>query len=261
MLPIFANTATEAWLGAVDFLIKQPKHRASRIILEIRSPLCLAKRDADVCKYLDEYIVSRGGLPLNTVSNTIFPYGLYRRYGVPEFYNEYKKVFPQLRKHCDHRSWGTYFHRMTVKFDKCGKELNPLQYLIEKLGKITNHAAYELNFTDLPSDLPIYDAPKDKHHPVGGPCLSHTSFSVSEDGKLDLTALYRSHYYIQRALGNLFGLAALLDFVATQAKFDVGTLTCISNTAQLEVNKGWKKSEVKELVSTCLALSKKTEAA
>jgi hypothetical protein len=67
-----------------------------------------------------------------------------------------------------------------------------------------------------------------------------------------LTAFYRSHYYVQRALGNLLGLAHLQNFVAEQAGLAVGPLVCISSMAQLDVSSGqWGKNDVKNLINEC----------
>lgn len=67
-------------------------------------------------------------------------------------------------------------------------------------------------------------------------------------------ALYRSHWYVQRALGNLFGLAHLQHFVAQETGLELGPLVCISSVAQLEVQSGkWGKDAVKDLISRCHA--------
>jgi hypothetical protein len=65
--------------------------------------------------------------------------------------------------------------------------------------------------------------------------LSHLTFKLVDRKELELTAIYRSHYYIQRALGNLIGLAQLMRFVALEAGLKVGRLTCISTDAHLDV--------------------------
>jgi hypothetical protein len=99
-------------------------------------------------------------------------------------------------------------------------ELNPLADLIQKLSRQVatsgpKHAAYELGILDV--DIPIYDPCSDGRRTMGGPCLSHLSFKLKDDARLVLTAFYRSHHYIRRALGNLFGLAWLQHFVATRS--------------------------------------------
>ena len=54
-----------------------------------------------------------------------------------------------------------------------------------------------------------------------------------------LTAMYRNHTYITRCLGNLIGLGRLQAFVAKEAGLKVGSLTCISTHAELDIGKGW----------------------
>lgn len=67
-----------------------------------------------------------------------------------------------------------------------------------------------------------------------------------------LTAFYRSHFYVQRALGNLFGLAHLQNFVAEQAGLEQASLVCISSMAQLDINGGhWTKDEIRDLIRRC----------
>jgi hypothetical protein len=51
-----------------------------------------------------------------------------------------------------------------------------------------------------------------------------------------LTAIYRSHYYIERALGNILGLAQLLTFVAAEVGVDVGSLVCHSTYAVIDTD-------------------------
>jgi hypothetical protein len=253
MVPFEAATPTEAWLKAAQHLEAQPDHRATRIILEIANPIALPPKDRAIYDLVNQFLIDHHGLPVNTVANTIFPWGLYKRHGAPQLYEEYFKTYPRIQKDCDARPWGTYFHRMIYRKAPDGEVINPLAYLVDKLKKeISNRAAYELNPIDPFLDIPTYDAAHDKYHPVGGPCLSHVSFSRTADGKLELTALYRSHYYVQRVLGNLFGLAQLLHFVSLETGLPMGTLTCISNTAQLDTKpKGWGHRDVVGLLEKC----------
>ena len=59
---------------------------------------------------------------------------------------------------------------------------------------------------------------------------THAGYAVN------LTAVYRSHHYCSRALGNLLGLAQLLSFVAKESGLSVGTLSCLSSYAELDVS-------------------------
>ena len=65
--------------------------------------------------------------------------------------------------------------------------------------------------------------------------------------------MYRSHYYMNRAYGNLLGLARLQSFVAEQAELVLGPLVCHSTMAVLEHGRqvGWLKGDVTPLLSRC----------
>jgi thymidylate synthase len=60
---------------------------------------------------------------------------------------------------------------------------------------------------------------------------------VDDDGRLCLTAVYRSHDYFHKALGNLLGLSRLLEYVALKTRHEVGTMTCLSTYAFVDVAK------------------------
>ena len=240
------------WLAAARYLRTQPNGRASNVILEISDPLSLTDDDREVIARVDA--VLRADLTVRTAAGTIFPQDMYRRFGRPAFYEKYLEMLKRGKK----PGWGTYALRM---IEYTGRDsytrLNPLETIVKRLspaGTPTNargreieyRSAYELSFArpahdlgagdDLPQDLPIYDAAIDGARWYGGPCLSHVSFkrAPSEGGAaIDMTALYRSHHYCERALGNLIGLSWLLRFVATESGHRVGTLTCVSTDAVL----------------------------
>jgi hypothetical protein len=262
--PIYGETCVDAWLQACDHLLtKADDHwRDYNVILEIADPPNMPPNDHAAVRELDRFLVEHGGLPFNTVVNTIFPAQLYQRYGAPGVYERYMlDVYPQVKKHPD-CSWGTYAQRIICRTDGAGTTIHPLHDLVEKLKtqlKLPgpNRAVYELGTIDLFFDIPIYDPGLDRTRPIGGPCLSHLTFKLDPDHRLNLTALYRSHYYVQRALGNLFGLAHLQHFVAQEAKLKIGILNCISSVAQLELsgtrNAKWGKAAVTELLTRCHA--------
>ena len=66
-----------------------------------------------------------------------------------------------------------------------------------------------------------------------------------------LTVLYRYHYYIEKALGNLLGLSQFLYFVAKETGLGVGPLVCHSTYAVLDTQGGWGIGDVKQLVADC----------
>ena len=99
--------------------------------------------------------------------------------------------------------------------------------------------------------------------PYGGQCLSFLSFKLlpGKEKKLTLTAQYRNHYYIEKLLGNLIGLARLMAFVATEGGVGVGPLTILSTHAVVDAPKGSRRSDVNKLLSDCQTAKKLDDAA
>lgn len=244
------------WREAARYLDTQPDRQALNLVLEISDPLTLTDDDRQVMGRVNSAL-KRSGLTLQTVAGTIFPIDFYRRYGRPAFYEHYKAM---LRRGKKAGTWGTYASRMIDRPGrKAGEKINPLEMLVCRLRdseqperdgiKVSFQSAYELGVSDPEQDLarfdndvggeiPTYDASLDGKRWLGYPCLSHVSFKRVEKGDghaVNLTAVYRSHHYCARALGNLLGLSQLLWFVAREAGLQVGTLTCISSYAELDV--------------------------
>lgn len=255
---IEAETCVDAWLQACTFLLDQPGRRAYTIVLEIAAPLALPPRDRLVYEFVDGFLRRGGALPVNTVVNTIFPVQLYERHGIVGVYKHYPEIYPQIQCHDTARSWGTYAMRMIERTDHNGHTIYPLRDLISKLGnqaKVSGskRACYELGTVDIFGDIPIYDPGRDRAPIMGGPCLSHISAKLTPEHAVHLTAFYRSHYYIQRALGNFLGLAHLQNFISREAKINMSSLVVHSSMAQLDTLAGkWGSGDVRKLVESCL---------
>jgi hypothetical protein len=86
-------------------------------------------------------------------------------------------------------------------------------------------------------------------------CLSFLSFKLDHDNRLMLTAIYRNHYYIERLLGNLIGLARLMTFVGNEVSLQVGSLTVVSTHAVVDTPKNASRGDVDELLSACRTAS------
>jgi len=266
MKPIIANTCTKAWLTATQHLLACEDWRDYTLVLEIAEPMQLPVEDKNVYRIVDTFLADNASIRLSTIINTIFPATLFKRYGGNNLLEEYRRLLPRLKKHNRFQKWGTYADRLTACTTAAGKTFNPLGDLIEKLrGQLANtshmRAAYEVNTLDLVTDIPIYRAETDRRRPISGPCLSHLSFKLTADRRLMLTALYRSHYYIHRALGNLYGLAWLQFFVASRLQIQTAELVCHSSMAKLDTLrakpetgvKGWGTADVKRLLVGCNA--------
>lgn len=235
------------WLTAARHL-QAAGGTGRNLVLEIPRPGVMHWSDLAILRRVDAQIVAQGkGLSIDTVAGTIFPQGLYDRRHRPDFYQEYWRLLDRAKKP---GTWGQYFERMTRRKAPDGRIVNPLEDVIGKLNRsVTSgtsiyQSTYELSPTDPAQDidpvekdgaeLAAYDPVRDRNRPYGGPCLSHLSFKVTDRHILDLTAIYRSHHYCERALGNLVGLARLQKYVADQAALDQGVLTCISTHAELD---------------------------
>ncbi len=240
------------WVAAARSLNKaKVQGRTERnYVLEITSPVLLLQADLPVISAVDAKLRNaKRELSLETVAGTLFPNGLYRRFGRPDFYDHYLDA---IKKGKDKNTWGTYATRMIERTNPKTKAIfNPLDTIVEKLIAAKNgrriHAAYELGVVapadlvdepviDFGCELPLYDPVTDGGRPTNIPCLSHLSFKLNDDDTVDLTAVYRSHHYAQRSLGNLIGLSQLLAFVAKEAGLKPGTLTCVSTQAHLDVD-------------------------
>ncbi len=238
------------WLEVSRHLLNCPQKEAQNLVLEISNPTFVTAAERPVLIAVDKAIRAHNpNLSLATVMATIFPQHLYNKYGRPGLYDAHRKVIDRAGKN----GWGTYAGRMMRRQSKDGKEeINPLETIIQKLSKNASTEAkqsfsstYELGTTDIEEDfqdvevgaeLPIYSAACDANRPYGGPCLSHISFKLVGRTTLNMTAIYRSHYYCTRALGNLLGLSQLLSFVAKETGVNVGTLTCVSTHAKLDTS-------------------------
>ncbi|WP_438455652.1 hypothetical protein [Vreelandella venusta] len=238
----------QAWLAGARYLEKQKSLDSRNIILEIASPQLITAEDRDVIKKVDQALQCENSKrSVLTAAGTIFPQRLYLHHGRPEWYSHYQTIMKRSKAP---NTWGTYAMRMIDRTESDGTTFNPLEKIINKLSKVKQQqlshykAAYELGVCD-PSvdianefngegfDIPTYNPCLDRNKNRGLPCLSHVTFKLMGD-KLDLTAIYRSHYYAERALGNLIGLAQLQEYVAKESGFETGVMTCISTYAKLD---------------------------
>lgn len=81
-------------------------------------------------------------------------------------------------------------------------------------------------------EMGIYDPIHDYNSLMGFPCMSFISIKI-RGSAIDMTAVYRNQFFLQKVYGNYLGLGRLLDFIARHSEFEVGRLTCIATHAAI----------------------------
>ncbi|HET6387279.1 MAG TPA: hypothetical protein VFJ58_28140 [Armatimonadota bacterium] len=242
------STCAKAWVAAAS-AISIPAE-AYNVVIDVDDPTKFDDRDDEIVALIDTFLRGRDLNPIATITNTIFPDALYRKYGSPGFYDEYHtQVYDRLTRS---KQWGRYFERLTHHTDGQGGTYNPLRDMIAKLKKV-NESDQKFRCV---YDLAVYDPLLDRRYLRGGQCLSFLSFKVHPKRGLTLTATYRNHSYVTRCLGNLIGLGMLQAFAAKEAGLVVGPLTCVSTHAELDVGTGWGLTEARKLVNKASELLK-----
>lgn len=237
----------EAWLAAIDHL-ESNGGRYLNMVLEIDSADTITAEDLRVISAAETALLNRAETSVLTVAGTIFPQALYKRVGPAKLADHFLRIMAKAKKR---NTWGTYAMRLMRRPGrKPNTFINPLELLIGKLQRAASPQGravmsnYELGVLDADDlvgdgaalcDVPLYSPAHDAAMVRNQPCLMHLSFKLVDKGEIELTAIYRSHYYAQRALGNFIGLRHLMNYVAEQVGVRAGRLTCISTDAHLDL--------------------------
>lgn len=240
------RSCARAWVTAACKIIENGDE-GYNVVIDVEDPLKHDDQDNEVITLVDKFLKAHGENPIITIANTIFPQAQYVAHGAPAFYAVEHRDFDRLT---ETKRWGRYFERMTRHRKTDGETYNPLQELIEKMRRqedagVRYKAAYE---------LAVYDPLLDGRSLYGGQCLSFLSFKLHPKRGLLLTAMYRNHTYITRCLGNLIGLGRLQAFVAKEVGLKLGSLTCISTHAELDIGKDWGIKDARDLVQEAAGL-------
>jgi thymidylate synthase len=217
---IQAARIVEAWKAATELLVEG----GDRFNLNVHITNPTSSNEADVAPFCHRRVSPDISKSVYDVANTIFPSASPLHSGdLNQFFGHYQKVYERGQRRHPH-AWGTYFLRLIAFGD--GKE-NQLNKIINGLAnwKSKPRAAFVLHLSS--ADL---DSPRS----LGAPCWQYAQFIRNGDKELSLSAVYRSHDYFQKALGNFVGLTRLLQFVCNHSGMQPGTLTCLSTYASLQ---------------------------
>lgn len=253
MKAIEGTTIGETWLAAAEHLAAAPSREAFNMVLEVKQPAVRPPSDRIIIKAVDELLRSHDRFPVNTVAETIFPFSAYRRHGADGVYTTYPDtIFPAIKR-LKEVHWGTYAHRL-VRWPTPTGDVNQIEKVVRKIrgqqkkGAKPYTASYELATSTQSEealdtegnglDLSLYDPNKDANQYYGGQCLSHISIKVRDGKEVLLTAMYRRHHYVEKALGNLLGLSHLQGFICNETGLGPGPLVCVSTYAVLDNGAG-----------------------
>lgn len=169
---------------------------------------------------------------VETVSNTIFPAAMAAASDSPaDLAERYRAVYPRLRSLQPNR-FGTYFGRM-VSHPGGDAHADQLNHVIEKLRQTEGGNNWSSRY-----EMPIYHPASDSTRPMGFPCMSHCAFHLdAENDSVNLLAVYRNQYIVERAYGNYLGLVRLRNYVAAETNRQPGELIVVVGHAEVETAK------------------------
>ena len=215
-LVLCRRTLVECWRAGCEQLLRDGDR--ANLLLHIEDPSMFDEqilRTYDPRKFKTNIRQSA-----RDVANTIFPAtSLFHCKPVDEFCVHYLSVYRRGTRRHPH-AWGTYFERL-ISFG--ASQENQLSRIVNAMvnWEIKPRAAFVVHLSSATLDRP---------RPQGAPCWQYGQF-LRSDSKLSFTAIYRSHDYFQKALGNLAGLRRLLQFVCNHTGLQMGTLSCLSTFA------------------------------
>ena len=260
---IKGNTVAETWLAAAKFLFGCPNGEAVNLFLEVKNPSVRNSSDVQLMRMVDTFLSVNDKQALETVAGTIFPADFYRAEGREGVFESYPTAMDELQQGRSEmrKGWGNYSLRLLRQRTHAGGTFNQLEAALGKLKNDNKRSCFEMNpgrvfeSWEAPSNVAeasIYDPEADGNLHMNLPCLSHISFTrENSDRSLHLNATYRSHYYLERALGNLIGLGWLLIFMAHESDHKVGSLAINATFAKIEWSGFGGKKKVEALLDGC----------
>lgn len=211
---IQSDNCLSAWRDVCQYILQHGD--GFNLLVEIRNPFSYTQAQMDE--------ITRSGVitavKVSDVVNTIFPAKLHQRNPLmtnAQFYDRHEQIYLKGKRiHRKNRSrWGNYFLRFTIF--GC-KRKNQLQPIIDGINKRANNqkACYIMHVSSIDLD--------NNTRVIGNPCLQYVQFGVYNNA-LHLSAVYRNHDFLTKALGNYIGLSKLLDFVCSKTSLRMGTVT------------------------------------
>lgn len=253
-----AASVSEAWVLAVERVVGEPGGRLVHLVATVSD---LGAEDPAIRHVLDDALERAGSQSVDTVAETIFPSSLYPDPGydwlpgispdkeaeldaaADALYVSYVDMLPLLLT-ASGNSRGTYFARMVTWPGKTAGGVNQLASRVTALRSEHTAGRRRNNTIDIdvaadaacdadavPRGLQVYAATDNRRR--GFPCLTHVDLTL-HDGRLNLLAVYRHQYLIDKAYGNMVGLSRLLAFLCQQTGYAPGELVVHATMADAQ---------------------------
>lgn len=224
---IAGATAHEVWRSAAGYLLANGDRL--NLIVHIANPAVV---DDSELRRLNPTAVDPDVMSVFDVATTIFPrYGRNWALAPVQLAQRYLPIYARLKRRSG--GWGFYFQRLVGFGNSQAPQLARLVDGLSAWGR-NHHGAFVIHLSSAETDRP---------RPQGGPCWQYAQL-MADGGVLSMTAVYRSHDYFRKALGNFVGLGRLLTYVSSKTQHEVGSLTCVSTYAFL----GGRRTHVSQLL-------------
>jgi thymidylate synthase len=220
---IKSHNCLTAWRDVCQHILQDGD--GFNLLVEIKNPLAFDNVQLD--EITNSGVITSS--QLNDVINTIFPYRFYMRsanLSNTQLYDKHEQIYLRGKSlHSKNRSrWGNYF----LRFTKFGvNQLNQLQPIIDGINtrKKNQKACYIMHVSSIDAD--------NNTRVIGNPCLQYLQFGFYNNA-LHLSAVYRNHDFLTKALGNYIGLARLLEFVCNKTNKAIGSISVQSMHYELK---------------------------
>lgn len=205
-----------AWLRAKDFILGQPGKETFNLMVTILNPL---QRDSRVHLLYEQFCEGSGINKPNKVAATIFPKRCFKILGNDRerLYRNYPRIHRVLKG-----NWGSYFNQM-INWENATGNRNQLEDIIVMINDRSR--IYKTAYV-----IQIPNPFKHLGWTRGLPCLYQILIQL-EDNNMSFLAVYRNHDFGEKAYGNYMGLGHLLEFIAGETNFEIGSISCISSHA------------------------------
>ena len=223
---IEAPSPVAAWMRAASSLLRTPGHVLPNLVVRITNP---ADVDWKAVAIVDESLGRQRTDQAAVVARTIMPSSVARSQDWERTAQRYERGAIRLNGYVR----GSYFHRM-CHYPAGGPNQPPGErnQISRTIRGFTNRRNGGSRLVDpRPILLDRGDAEGPGH--IGFPCLSLVQFHRMGN-VLVATAVYRSHWYHDKALGNFLGLGRLQQLIARECEMEMGELTVVSTKATLD---------------------------